>query len=139
MFRKMLMAFVFTVTALGCEGINPLGPILQIAVMWKQGEATKYYNTEQRQILAATRAAFEELGLPITSESEDGRTINMMVGDDDQFKVKVVAVRDKVTKLSIRVNTFGDRPYAEMVFRHVDKQDGVEQFMSVDELNEAVD
>jgi len=43
-----------------------------------------------------------------------------------------------VTKLSIRVNTWGDRPYAEMIFRHVDREEGVKDFVTVKELNTAL-
>lgn len=123
----------------GCQYLAPIGPIVQLGVMWVQGEAHKYYNTDQATILDATKAALKELDLAITNEEKSEDTIYLKAGDKERFKIKVHAVRQKTTKVSIRVNIMGDKPYAEMIYRHIDKQTGVEQFVSLKELNTAME
>ena len=76
--------------------------------------------------------------MPIISTSVSGNIIYIKAGDDDRFKIKIIAVREKVTKLAIRVNTFGDKPYVEMIYRHVDKEKNVEQFATAVMLNNAM-
>lgn len=141
MLRKLItvVALVGALALSGCEMFNPIGPIIQIGIMWKQGEATKYYNTDQATLLKATKDALTELDLPVTREEADGHTVYLRAGTDDRFKVKVTHVNNKVSKLSIRVNVMGDKPFAELVFRHVDGKPGVRQFVSVEELNCAVE
>lgn len=139
--RTLCLKLVLLFTALffmGCSSFNPIGPLIQLGIYWVEGEAHKYYNTDQITIHRATKEALNELGIPVVSEQRDGGTIYMRAGDDDLFKIKIVATREKVTKLSIRVNTFGNKPYAELVYRHVDNRPGVIQFVTVDELNQAV-
>lgn len=142
MFKKLLAPVLVGMMLLmtGCELFNPIGPIIQLGVMWIEGEAQKYYNVDQQTLIRATKDTLKELEFPIQKEEEDGSVYYITAGDEgsDRFKIKVTAVRHNVAKLSIRVNIMGDRPYAEMIYRHVDKQPGVIQFTSLAELNEAV-
>lgn len=123
----------------GCE-LNPLDPIGKIGIMWYKGEAHKYYNTDQDSLIKATKTTLDELEFPIQEISEEGNVYYMKAGDEgsDRFKVKITAIRHNVAKLSIRVNIMGDKPYAELIYRSVDKQPGVGQFTSVAKLNKAV-
>lgn len=141
MFKKYLAA-VMLVLALGftgCELFNPIGPIIQIGVMWMEGEAHKYYNTDQDTIHIAVKEVLQDLEFPIVRETNEGDYYYIVADAGDRFKIKIREVRHNVTKLSIRVNTMGDRPYAEMIYRHVDRQSGVKDFVSVEELNTALD
>ena len=87
----------------------------------------------------AVKSALKELELPIKHEEKKGDTVYIKAGEGDRFSIKLHAVRPKTTKLSIRVNIMGDHPYAEMIYRHVDKQAGVEQFVSLKELNASLE
>lgn len=134
----VLMLVVFS-GVVGCPYLAPIGPIVQLGVMWVEGEAHKYYNTDQLTIYGATKTALAELDLAITEEYTEGDTIYVKAGDKDRFKIKIHAVRENTTKLSIRVDFMGDKPYAEMLYRHVDAQKDVVQFVSVEELNTAME
>ena len=142
MLRKLLGPILVGMMLLttGCDLFNPIGPIIQIGVMWMNGEAHKYYNTEHEPLIKATKDVLNDLKMPIQSEELDGNVYYIVAGDkgEDRFKIKVTSVKENVTKLSIRVNIMGDRPYAEMIYRHVDEIPGIRQFASVAELNEAV-
>lgn len=140
MYWKLLSPVLVGVLLItGCEIFNPIGPIIQIGVMWINGEANKYYNTEQTPIIRAVKDVLDELDMPIQKEEENGAVYYIQAGDkgSDRFKIKVTAVRHNVTKLSIRVNTMGDKPYAEMIYRHVDRQPGIITFVTVEALNKA--
>ncbi len=134
-----IAAMALLVCVVGCQFFNPIAPIVQLGIYWKEGEATKYYAVNQDELATATKKALAKFTLPIISESEKDRTISIKAGDDDKFKIKVIAVRDNVSKLCIRVNTFGDRPYAELLYRFIDEQPEVKQFTSVASLNNAIE
>jgi hypothetical protein len=141
MFQKLLTVLILAIglATAGCNYIAPIGPIVQLGIMWYEGEAQKYYATPQEQLHVAVKEVLAEFTLPILEEKVDGETIYIKAGDDDRFKIKITSVRQNVTKLSIRINVMGDKPYAEMIYRHVDKRPDVEQFASLAELNTAVD
>lgn len=141
MLKKFLMCFLaFSIINFsGCALVNPIGPITQLGIMWYEGEAHKYYATPQEKIHSAVKVVLAKFTLPIKEETINGETVYIKAGDDDRFKIKISSVRQNVTKLSIRVNIMGDKPYAEMIYRHVDQQQGVEQFASLVELNTAVE
>lgn len=136
---KWIIAICLAVVVAGCNFVAPIGPIIQLGVMWVEGEAHKYYNTDQETIHQATLAALQELDLVVNKEEEKDDMIYINAGDKDRFKIKIYAVREKTTKLSVRVDLMGDKPYAEMLYRHVDKQKDVEQFVTLKELNTALE
>lgn len=141
MYKKLLSLVLFGMLLVtGCEMFNPIGPIIQIGTMWMNGEAQKYYNTEQTPMIQAVKDVLKALDMPIQKEEENGAVYYIQAGDkgSDRFKIKITAVRHNVTKLSIRINTLGDKPYAEMIYRHVDIQPGIKTFMTTVELNKAV-
>lgn len=133
--KWLLILALFT----GCELISVVGPIAQLGIMWVEGEAQKYYNTDQLALHGAVKTALSELDLKITEEETKGDTIYIKAGDKDRFKIKIIAVRERTTKLSVRVDFMGDKPYAEMLYRHVDAQQGVVQFVTLKELNDSIE
>jgi hypothetical protein len=152
MFNKMFLAIsLFLCLGMtGCEFFNPIGPIIQIGIMWIEGEAHKYYNTSDEAILAATKTVLRDLEFSIVEETKEedyywikavdnSRVTTLANGETvaSTFKIKIREVKENITKLSIRVNTFGDHPYVEMIYRHVDKQPGIIQFTTSRELNAA--
>jgi len=102
-------------------------------------EGQKYYNTDQETIYNATRTALNDLEFPITEVDQEDEIWVIKADADDRFRIKLNPVRHNVTKVSILVNTLGDKPYAEMIFRHIDSQEAVIQFTSLDELNTAIE
>lgn len=139
---KTILNIVFVCSLLvssGCSSINPIAPIMTLGIFWYQGEAQKYYATEQLALVEATKNVLNEFKLPIVSETTSDNVVLIKAGDDDKFKIKISDVRENVSKLSIRVNTFGDKPYAELIFRHVDSQPNIQQFASLNELNDAIE
>lgn len=158
--RKLLLvvAMLLGVVA-GCEFLNPIGPAIQLGIYWMEGEAHKYYNADQKTTLAGLKASLAELEIPVTEETESDGVVHlraggkMFVSDDtgprrlgfkaekvelkgeDRFKIKVTVVKPRTTKVSIRANVFGDKPYCELIYRTLDRQPGVKGFVSVAEFH----
>ena len=138
MFRMAIVGFL-TLTMVGCQFMGAIGPIISVGVMWMNREAHKYYNTELDDMKIAVHDVLDELEMPINDERMSGEIQVIKCGDNDRFTISLNPVRHNVTKVSILVNLLGDKPYAEMIYRHIDAQDGVVQFVTVEELNTAIE
>ena len=84
-------------------------------------------------------AVLEELEMPIEEKYKSGEILVIKVDADDRFKISLNPVRHNITKVSILVNLLGDKPYAEMIYRHIDNQKDVIQFVTIKELNCAME
>ena len=150
MFKRITALFLLStfIFSAGCDLFNPISPIIQLGVMWMEGEGHKYYNTDQETMHSAVKNVLQDLDFPIIKETNEGDYIYIEASDKEtqpgqvalasKFKIKIREVRHNVTKLSIRINTWGDKPYAEMIYRHVDDENDVKDFVTVKELNTAM-
>lgn len=90
-------------------------------IHWKEGEAHKVYEYNQFVVYNAALAALEEMKLPVREErTTSGKYIK--AGKNDLFKIKVVSLEANITKLSVRINFMGDKPYAELFYKIVDEK-----------------
>lgn len=138
MWRLLLIAILCAGMA-GCSYLIPIGPIVQLGVYWMNREAQKYYNVDQEKMYVAVRNVLNELEFPITEVDQEDEIWVIKADADDRFRIKLNPVRHNITKVTILVNTLGDKPYAEMIYRHIDSQEGVIQFASLEELNTAIE
>lgn len=156
MWRKLVLSLAFLfVSMAGCQYLSPIGPIIQLGIYWYEGEAHKYYQADQKTVRSALLETLKELNISVSNEEVKGNVIYIRAGGkvagegklglkdqqvslDDRFKIKVTAVNNRVSKLSIRVNIFGDKPYAELIYRTVDRKQGIKVFKTLEELNTAV-
>ena len=136
---RIAIISLLTLTFAGCEFMGAIGAISSIGVMWMERTAHKYYNTDMTDMEVALRSTLEELEMPIDDEYMSGDSMVFKADVNDRFTITLHPVRDNVTKVSIVVNLMGDKPYAEMIYRHIDAQDGVVQFVTVEELNTAME
>lgn len=133
-----MVFLMFSLSIAGCAIMAPIAPIVSLGIMWVNGEAAKYYATDVDVIHQATKNVLNEFKLKIIEEKVENNSIYIKAGDEDKFKITIVSTRENVTKLLIRVNIMGDKAYAEMLYRHIDEQPGVRQFVTVEELNTAL-
>jgi hypothetical protein len=122
----------------GCAWLAPVGPIINIGIFWMNREAHKYYATPMDEINVAIRVALNDLEMMVSEDYMDDEVRVLKVDENDRFRIRLEPARHNVTKVSILVNTLGDKPYAEMIYRHIDEQPNVEQFTSVTELQTAL-
>ena len=148
---------LFLLLLFGCQSFNPVGPAIQLGMYWVDGEAHKYYNTDQESMLVAVREVLNTLEIPIHDEEvSDGMVVihaggkfyveersrrfarkdsKVLFKIEDRFKIKLIVVKPHTTKVSIRCNIFGDKPYCDMIYRHIDGQSSIKQFVTLVELN----
>jgi hypothetical protein len=99
----------------------PLPDPIQYYLMWKEGEAHKYYNEEVGTMHRAAKLALADLNHHITKDEPyktDGFYI--VADENDRFKITLRKVEDHITEVKIRINFMGDKPYAELIYQYID-------------------
>jgi hypothetical protein len=130
--RNFILSIIvgaFLISFLGCALTPIAGPIINSVVTWHNGEAHKYYDFNSEIIYRATKHTAEDMGLTIqTNESKENGEYYLLVGENDEFKIKIIPHESNITRLSIRVNFMGDKPYAELFYQNVDDRLGIIEF-----------
>lgn len=107
----------------GCEALPFLGPAFNIYIAWRDGEAHAYYATDAITAYNATKRALAELNYPITEDTKKSDDHYYIVADaNDRFKINIVQIEPYTTKISIRINIMGDKPYAELIYKKINTQ-----------------
>jgi hypothetical protein len=102
----------------------PATPAIQGVVMWKNGEAHKYYDFDKAVIHKSCLNTLQKMGMQVTSES---KTL-IKAGKKDQFKILLEEPQKNITRVTVRVNFWGDKEYCTLFFQHLDDQLSVVQF-----------
>ena len=121
--KKFLLVF-FLIFAVGCGFVPFFSPIVQGVITWIEGEAHKYYDYDSQTMYYAVKRAAKELDLAIQEDAPE----YVVVGQDDRFKIKIIKIEEDITKVSIRINFMGDKPYAELFYKEIDKQIGIIEY-----------
>lgn len=105
----------------GCVAAPFISPIVTGIIVWKGGEAHKYYNEEAHTLYRATKTSLKELDHPIFKDekTKDGGYY-IVAGNDDKFKIAIRNVKPHITDVKIRINFMGDKPYAELIYGKID-------------------
>lgn len=122
--KKFFLLFLLLFWGCGLTPDQIMTPIGSAAVnsyiVWREGEAHKCYEYSPKIVHNATLAALKEMKIPIKSDKGSDK-YQIIAGDKNRFKIKIESIQDNVTKLNIRINYFGDRAYAEIVYKLVDE------------------
>ena len=100
-----------------------------IGVVWQQiggirgcQEGSAYYEYNADTIRRASRAALEELKVPVVmdvpNEEEEGGYY-LETSEKTHFKIKIIPVQDNITELKVRVNRKTEKEAAELFYRLV--------------------
>jgi hypothetical protein len=121
-----IISLLFLCFFTGCELSSFIGPGISGAingyVSWKNGEAHKYYNLNKDIIYRSTKRACGKLGYAIIKEESSKTNYKIIAGKNDRFKITIKSVESNITELSVRVNTMGDIPYTELLYKEIDKE-----------------
>lgn len=118
----LLILFLFCPTFLGCAAAPfIISPIVTGVIVWKEGEARKYYNEGLDSICRSTKSSLKEFDLAILEDKtlENG-DYYIVAGDKNRFKITIREVKPKITEVKIRVGFMGDKPYAELLYDQID-------------------
>lgn len=124
----ILLCLLFFV---GC-GTSPLLLVpagINVILFWKNGVATKYYTGDKEDIT-------EKLKTVITSFSHSIEEQNDKITSKSEnhiFHWEVKQVDKKVCKITCRIDTFGDKEYAELIFKKLDSTLGLKTSKIIDE------
>lgn len=123
------LAFVFS-SGCGISPIDPIEPGINLFLKWKEGEGHKYYLYSSDTVYRAMKRSCRKLGYEIERDDPptEDHSYYVIAGSNDRFKIKVRSVEENVSKLSVRINFWGDKPYAELIFKEVDGELSVIEF-----------
>tara|TARA_Y100000034_G_scaffold38278_2_gene47016 strand:- start:2311 stop:2733 length:423 start_codon:yes stop_codon:yes gene_type:complete len=119
----LILAFCLVFLA-GCGAEILIAPIVSGVIAWKEGEATKYYDSDSRLLYHAAKRVCKELDYTISRDdevTEKGRYY-MIAGENDRFKISITPVQPDISSVKIRINFMGDKPYAELFYKHLDEE-----------------
>lgn len=119
----IFLSFVLLLNIIGCGPELLIGPAINFYLAWKDGEAHKHYNYDAGIVYRAAKRSMLELGIPI--DQDDGKnSLNyyFTAGGNNRFKVKITHVEPTISKLSVRIDFMGDKSYAELFYKKVDRE-----------------
>jgi len=90
-------------------------------VVWKSGEATKYYAFDLDTTYKAVMRASEQMKLEATLiKSEPKKGYSLETKGNVPMHIDVLPLKKSVTTVVIKIPTFGDKHYVELFYSLVD-------------------
>ena len=136
-----ILLFLAPLTISGCWAASTLiGTPVQIGVQayvtWKNGEAFKYYPYSKEVMSRAVQRAFTRMQLTVVGvipTSSDGCTFivkwwdkttgyGILAGNNNQFNVNIEQKEQNVCVVRCRVDFWGDKEYAELLYKYIDEE-----------------
>lgn len=120
---------IFAIAFCGCANVGVLmSPISTGVVFWINGVAHKYYENEPGIVYKAVKRTLNELEQEITSDKSHGKGYKIIAGKKNSIILTISKTDDNICELNIRVNYIGDKEFAELIYKRVDKQLDIIQF-----------
>ncbi len=126
--RKIVVLVLFATSLLsGCAvlGLIPFIPVVggsyQGYTVWKGRESSKYYTHDSKTVCLAVKQSCEQLILETVIQnpvSENG--CSMETKGNYPMEINVSHVEKNLTKVVITIALFGDKQYAELLYRTID-------------------
>lgn len=127
--KKISIFLIFLVFILGCGGAELLiGPITTGVIYWVNGEAHQYYEYPSEVVYRTTKHTLQELNIPISKDNVNSDSYQIIAGESNRFKIKITQPEKNISKLSIRINTLGDKDLAELIYKKIDKNIEIIEF-----------
>ena len=93
-------------------------------VFYDKGDLTGYVDADVRRTTAATKLAMGDMGFPVItsySDTEEGK-VEARVGSDNKAVVHVNRKSDTVSKINIRIGTFGDESLSRQILAKTEQR-----------------
>jgi len=116
----MLLLLALTMAIAGCEAVMEVGAGT-VAYVRGDFEAIKKESVEQ--LYDATLKALESLKIPVFSKGQDALTakIEGRTVEDKKIVIKIEAQENDLSKLSIRIGTFGDQTQSGLIYKKINE------------------
>lgn len=105
----------------GCQFIPLFAPIITGIIIWKDGQAHKYYDLDKDIMYRSVKYSLKDLGFKITKEQKSKKRYTIYAESNDKFSVQVDEIKKEITDVSVRVNTFGNKSYVELLYKKIDE------------------
>jgi isopentenyl phosphate kinase len=123
--RLICLSFLLTTLMAGSSGclVVAAGAGAAGTVAYLRGDMEVEESYDVRTVYVATRKAMDDLNLHVI-EGETGQdalvaTVVARDATDKRIAIKLKSVTDKVTKISIRIGTFGDEAKSQMIYNRI--------------------
>lgn len=119
--KKFFVMLMLCLPLIGCVAPFIISPIVTGVAIWFNGEAHKFYYEESSTLYRSTKLALKELEHPITvDEKQQNGNYYIVAGGNDKFKITIRQVEPHIAEVKIRINLMGNKPYADLVYTHID-------------------
>jgi len=123
--KNVLIFCLLFFTGCGVELIlAPLvSPIVSGVIAWNDGEATKYYDADSKLLYHASKRVCKKLEYEITRDDEpkEGQYY-LIAGENNKFKITITPMQSDISSVKIRIDFMGNKPYAELFYKHLDEE-----------------
>ena len=122
--KKIFMFLACCFMFVACDtGTIFVSPIVSGVLAWKNGEATKYYESDTQTLYYACKRVCEDLNYKITKDTILKHKKHYLVaGENDRFKITISPAQKNISSVKIRINIMGDKPYAELFYKNLDDE-----------------
>lgn len=107
----------------GCGDASVLiGPAVSGVTRWYEGEAHRYYDNDVENVYRASKHALNELNLQISKDEIKRNRHHIIAGEKNRFSIKIYEAEKGHTRMNIRINFWGDKDYAELIYKKTQEQ-----------------
>jgi len=125
---KQILFSIFIIFFSGCSFLFLASPIITGIVMWKQGEAKKHYIEDYQIVCRATKRTLKDMKIDIIRSNSYNYETVILAGNGNRFKIKIYKNQDSYTSVSMRINAFGDKQLAELIYSNIDNNMNVIEY-----------
>lgn len=101
--------------------IPVIGGSYQGYIVWKGRESSKYYTYDIKTVFQAVKQSCEHLKLEtVIQHPVSENECSLETKGNYPIKINVSAVEKNITKVVITIALFGDKQYAELLYRTID-------------------
>lgn len=111
------MCFNINLKSVNADSFGFISPIVQGVIFWKNGEAKVYYNESCDSVYNKLLLVLEKLKIKVENHQNTKYGHYIKAGNKSKFTIRIIKKEDEITQLKIRVNFWGDKEYAELIFR----------------------
>lgn len=119
--KNSIFLYLYLLFFVGCATAPIfIDPIVTGIIMWKDGEAHKYYNEKPIIMYRSTQTALRELGYNISESQATQDGYYILAEGEDKFKISIYQVKNDITNVKIRINLMGNKSFAELIYHQID-------------------
>lgn len=118
--KKQIFLSIFIIFFIsGCSALFLASPIISGIIMWKQGEAKKYYEEDYQLVVRSVKKTIKKYNLSVKKQKDYKNEYVVVAGNNDRFKISVIK-ESSYTLVCIRINFFGDKNLTELIYKTID-------------------